>query len=185
MDPLQATIDNIRAMELQLYMMRQLPKRTLIGEVTLQGQISKALQSLIPYGYLTAAEAERQLAIMREKGVGDAEGDEGIQIFLTSQDNAVSAEISMGKHKVSTFPENPNIETNTIGAPESTSTGATAFVPDANIPEELRGMHYADRVDIEAGIAVYQTEDGEIKDLSKTSSSTIGSVMSSNGPSHA
>lgn len=183
MDPLRAAVDNVRAMELQLVMMRQLPKRSLTNEVNLQGIINKAIMSLVPYGYLTQDQADKRIEALKEKSKGFGESDENaIQIVLTGPGDA-SVEVSMNASAdTSRFSTTePSIQKDE-GSSAEPSLPALTFVPDESIPEELRGMHYTDRVDIQAGLAVYADEGtGEVKDFTVSGMESVTTSVDSTG----
>lgn len=183
MDPLRAAVDNVRAMELQLVMMRQLPKRSLTNEVNLQGIINKAIMSLVPYGYLTQDQADKRIDALKEKSKGFGESDENaIQIVLTGPGDA-SVELSMNTSTDTSrnSTTEPSIQKDEDSSVDSTISALT-FVPDESIPEELRGMHYTDRVDIQAGLAVYADEDtGEVKDFTVSGMESVTTSVDSTG----
>ena len=180
MDPLRAAVDNVRAMELQLVMMRQLPRRSLTNEVNLQGLINKAIMGLVPYGYLTQDQADKRIDALKEKSKGFGESDENaIQIVLTG----IAGPADSGDASVEVSLNTPS-ETSGCSTSESVepATPELTFVPDESIPEELRGMHYTDRVDIQAGLAVYADENtGEVKDFTVSGMESVATSVDSTG----
>ena len=93
MDPIRATIDKIREMELMLYTMRQMGKRSLVAETAIYANLTKAIQSLIPYGYMTVSEAEKHMSVLKNQGGLEDAADSGIQIFLTNESGETSVNI--------------------------------------------------------------------------------------------
>ena len=94
MDPIRATIDKIREMELMLYTMRQMGKRSLVAETAIYANLTKAIQSLIPYGYMTVSEAEKHMSVLKNQGGLEDAADSGIQIFLTNESGETSVNIA-------------------------------------------------------------------------------------------
>lgn len=183
MDPLRATVDKIREMELMLYTMRQMGKRSLIAETTLYANITKSIQSLIPYGYMTVNEVERHLASLKDKdGFGDADGvNNGIQIFLTGGDNDSPLEIESLVPAPSSVQTEPGIQNSTdnVSQGKSEDRGKAEFVPDETIHEAVRGLPYQDRVDAEAGLVEIMTEDGEVLNINTNGNDNmLQSIMS-------
>ena len=203
MDPIRATIDKIREMELMLYTMRQMGKRSLVAETAIYANLTKAIQSLIPYGYMTVSEAEKHMSVLKNQGGLEDAADSGIQIFLTNESGETSGNIggagiagtgivgagnSSGNSSVDSGNSSVDASAAHVGssdslvgslASSSASCGTqpptlnTTFQPDESIDERLRSMVYTDRIDIENGMAEVLDDNGEILDLAVNESDNM------------
>ena len=197
MDPIRATIDKIREMELMLYTMRQMGKRSLVAETAIYANLTKAIQSLIPYGYMTVSEAEKHMSVLKNQGGLEDTADSGIQIFLTNESGETSvniggAGIGSGNSSGNSSVDSGNSSVDASSAHGESFVGSndsldcslasggtqppalnTTFQPDESIDERLRSMVYTDRIDIENGLAEVLDDNGEILDLAVNESDNM------------